>query len=101
MNGGNSPDAVVCFYLFNFIKFLLKYVMIKKYIYIYIYSIIINNIEVITLWSKKKGLLLFGSRKIGSQQGRITVKDIGWAITKRAKHAKSRGVWGHAPPGNF
>ena len=30
-------------------------------------------------------------------QGRITVKDIGWAITKRAKHAKSRGVWGHAP----
>ena len=35
------------------------------------------------------------------EQGRITVKDIGWAITKRAKHAKSRGVWGHAPPGNF
>ena len=34
-------------------------------------------------------------------QGRITVKDIGWARTKRAKHAKSRGSGGMPPPVYF
>ena len=38
---------------------------------------------------------------VHASQGRISEEDIGWARTKRAKHAKSRGVWRPCPPGIF